>query len=543
MKTTDFRHKNRTKFVSLCLLSGVLLLSCFHNTFGADMSSDSWKPVASKGKWYVLLFAVNHFDQCDRLSDLAGCYNDMEYAKENWLDKRTNKKLVFLNDVDGTIAPTRNVFLAELNRIKKRSGPDDIVLIMISTHGVAFGQKSFICPSDARSIDFSDVNPTDAQAVLSRGDRNGLISITNLLQNIREIDAAGKYIVLDACRPDEAGSSGDFLREFEDTLRKNNDNNLAVITSCSLNQMALEARFTTRDGTSKTYGIFMKNFIDGLSGKADLTGAYDGKITLIEAYNYANSMTRRNNPNQTPELYEAFKAVAKDDGRQETDRQVAANRTIFATYEEIPFDESQAESNLQFAMRTGANLARAAESDEDHHLSVDICNYVVDKQPHNMLAYGVRGYAWRSLGDYAKSLCDCQRTGGELVLFAKARPAKSGAYVYATPYATSPVLDEEKKQIFPTGTKLTIDDVQNNRLHVRLWNDKEPRFSCWVNQEEVSWTPELAQQSINGTSVSSARSLAPASHFTSMAPTSVRNPTGRPSGGGGSFRTLSPLSR
>lgn len=492
----------------------------------ASKKKPDWAPRDISGRWHVLLFSVN---EVDGMAPLAGCYNDMVYAKERWLDAKENIDLVFLNDVnpesDERLSIRAN-FDRELDRLLAESLPDDVLLVMVATHGVAYGNKSFVCPKDTLSTEFT-ADAKEPAAVLDEGENNRLISVTRLLEKLRKSRSAATFLVLDACRSDETGSDGDFLQEFQDTLRRRNTGSLAVMTSCGLHQRAFESKSIDADGEETTYGVFMRHLIDGLTGKADFSGALDGKITLIEAYNYANFQTRRQFPAQTPELYEAMRKSPSASGSSraaaEFDSLSPTNRTVLGTYHEIPKGEN--ESNLQFAVRTGLELAKASSSTDDYSVVERLFSYVLTNQPHNKMAYGVRGYAQRSMKKYSESLDDLIKSDGCLELFTRAihPPKETGAYAYETPESENPRTVKadwknpktgrtekiDAKLTFPTGSKVVIDKISGDRLHVALWNGTKPEYDSWIEKSAAYWDPVEAQTVINATPGSALRRASP----------------------------------
>lgn len=195
------------------------------------------------------------------------------------------------------------------------------------------------------------------------------------------------------------------------------------------------------------------------------------------------------------------------------------NLTVLATYHEIP--KSVNETNVQFITRTGLDLVRVSSQADDFSVIWQLYTFVLARQPHNTIAYSVRGYANRSLKYYEDSLEDMIKADGCLELFTKAihPPKEAGAYAYETPESSTPrtikadwkkpntgkteVIDA--KLTFPTGSKVIIDRVDKKRLHVALWNGNKPDYDSWIDQDAACWDPVAAQTVINGTPFSEPR--------------------------------------
>ncbi len=507
------------------LLLAVVLLGT--STRAVFAQSDA-KP--NRGKSYAVLFGVGTFPSLSQFGDLLGAVNDMTALREGWFDAPEFEGRVY-SLVEGAqgekaLEPTRANFEKALDEIASLTNDDDAIYVCVATHGVAALNRSFICPRDAIDADLSEANAENLDGLAQK---KGLIAVASLLDRLEKTKGR-KVLIIDACREKTPGDKeSDFLREFEDRLRNKNKKsaNLAVISSCCLGQLAGE----TQAGDGRFYGRFFSAFLEGLNGNAELTGSYDGEITLIEAYNYANQRTKRaaaeSGQAQTPELYEANDASDPNG----VDRLVLAKYDLFA---QTPDAQTLAkESDALFAIRAGdvltksqKDLARGAKG--DYPLVEDLFDYALEVQPGNRLARNLRGYARRAQANYAGALKDFNRIGAELVLFAKADP-KAPAYstLNACPvYDSSTATEYREKAYFSFGTLLVVDQVAHNRCRVVSWNSKPTRGETWVSVDAVGWSRIQAETMILGTENTPVRTELSSNGPYSQTPTPSYSPAG-----------------
>lgn len=462
---------------------------------------------SSQGVDYAILFGVETFPNLENFSDLSGAVNDMTALRDRWLNAPKFEGRVFsLTEGEDGLVPTRANFERTLDDVSKLTSENDALYVCIATHGIAALSRSFLCPQDATGADLSDATP---ETLEQKAKAQGLISVSTILDKLSKTPGR-KVLIFDACREKApTDRETDFLQEFEERLRGREHLNLAVISSCCLGQYASEIR--TETGGAR--GAFFHYFLEGLEGKADLTGAYDGQITLIEAYNHANERTKRAaqalGRAQTPELYEANDSKNPNG----VDRLVLTSRDLFA--EQFDAETLALESDALFAARTGDYLVKtqselkSRDDKGDYPLVEDVFDFVLKTQPGNRLARNLRGYARRAQGDYAGALADFKRIGAELVLFAASDPAEpTMARLNACPVYPSATANRRKSgQAFNIGSLLVVDQVKNGRARVVSWNSKPTKDETWISVDAAVWSRRFAETAIVGSAATPTRNV------------------------------------
>ncbi len=463
---------------------------------------------SNKNKSYAVLFGVEKFPNLASFGDLSAAVNDMTAFRERWFDAEEFEGRVY-SLVEGAagpnaLAPTRANFEKTLDKLATLTEDKDAVYICVATHGIAAFSRSFLCPSDAKGADLSGATQEN---VAEKADELNLISVSSLIERLGKIKGR-KVLIIDACREKVVANdnTSHFLQEFEDRLRKSSHANLAVVASCCLGQFA----HNINDETNVPRGRFGYYFLEGLEGKADFTGAYDGQITLIEAYNYANVRTKRDaeasGQIQTPELYEANDA----NNPLGVDRLVLAEYDLFG--KKVDASRLARESDVLFALHAGDALTKTQKELEqgvpnEYPLIEELVDFTLQAQPGNRLARTLRGYSRRAQTDYAGALEDFERVGVDFILFVnkathpRVRDANNNwlynrSLIYRTPDGPA-----EELYDVTVGDILTIDqvDAQTGRLHVASWNSRPPKFSFWVDASSVGWTQTQAESIIYST--------------------------------------------
>ncbi|MGL4594324.1 MAG: caspase family protein [Thermoguttaceae bacterium] len=351
------------------------------------------KAIEKTSDWRCLLFAVEQYDEkTQNLPPLRGCYNDMIAAKTDWLGRIGigDDRIVFLNDRNTKVAPTRERFMAQLEKLCNSAAPSTNLVVAVSSHGIAKNGKSYVCPID----------------VVYRPDQeewDNLISVSDILDRLKSSKAGRKLLIIDACRSvGKSTGNEDFMNEFAKLSKGilassgQSTSGMAVITSCSLSQEAHEMQVN-----GEPRGVFMKYFIEGLAGPADYFGLIDGNITLSEAYSYAFSQTSkfvylcRNKNQQTPELF------------RENDL------TSFVLAPSEPSRKQPNESDMQFLLRQSMELATRGNL----ALATDVLTHIIGLEPNNQIAVASRAGMFLAAADYSRAMDDCTRLGRTLDLY------------------------------------------------------------------------------------------------------------------------------
>ncbi len=522
---------NGSFFSRAALVALTLWTLCGTAAFGAE-----------PGKNYVVLFAGETFPKSEDkdgvpLNPLAGTVNDMRNLEERWIrpqrelaeksasvERRddgleiapfefkttfSDDAIIRLYDADpatapgSTKAPTKRNFLNAVDEVVNKATKNDVVYVFASTHGIAIGEKSYLCPENCG--DFKAPREKD-ESDADFANRINLIPVADLIERLGSCPAECA-LALDACR-DYGNSGTNLLKEISELVQKHE--NVTVITACALGQ---SSRMMDERGVS----AFFHYFTEGLEGAADAQGAYDGRVTLVEAFNYAYSRTG-----------DYARSASKEDGKSaQTPEWYGTGDVVPAIVPDsltVGFDEDA--HDYQLALSCGDRILRADQSarldvakgranassikvDEDGLLEKTF-KYVIDSQPHNTAARYLRGYVLRAKARYKDAIEDFNKAGFEMVLFVtKEKDFGNGPGTYA--YGSSDVKEKltgknpkggEELLYYPLGSRIIVDKWKNDRFHVVTCNNEES--GNWISDKYVSWTPQQAETTVaNGYSVAS----------------------------------------
>jgi hypothetical protein len=160
----------------------------------------------------------------------------------------------------------------QLSIVLNLAGPDDLVIVSFSGHGIHVDGKSFLCPSEA-----DDTDPAGT-----------MIAVDDIYKKFDGCKAALKLLVVDACRNDprpatrKSATPEADRKNFAASFERPPDG-IVVLTSCGPGQISYE------DEKLK-HGVFMHYLLSGLSGQAD--GNRNGRVTLGELYDYTSIETK-----------------------------------------------------------------------------------------------------------------------------------------------------------------------------------------------------------------------------------------------------------
>lgn len=165
----------------------------------------------------------------------------------------------------------------------RRVNPEDLLIIVVSTHGLNEGGSFYFLPADI-GAEFSPTrtpNPDVKAAMLARA-----VSNDELAQWLRGVDAVDQVMIIDACRSAASVQSAEFKPGPMGSRGLGQlayDKGMRILAATQVEQDAV-------DGTDVTQmGLLVYALIaEGLrAGKADNAPA-DGRIMLSEWLNYAN---------------------------------------------------------------------------------------------------------------------------------------------------------------------------------------------------------------------------------------------------------------
>ncbi len=456
-----------------------------------DSGSATRRPSDEKafaGRVEALFIAAQNYDGAGGLPSLRGCANDVRLWK-TWFDSAydENGAATILCDVDdadlaATATPSRENIADALD--EKADKECDRLIVTFSGNGVYYGGETFFCPLDVKETSFADVDANDLGAVLRKGRENNLLALEDVLYVLRNAKAKEVVVVFDACRVGD-GENDDFKREFTDLPLRRKNGDFYVLTSCSVGETAKE---TTVGG--KTYGSFTRHFVEGLQGKADLAECCDGRVTLNEAYNYAQSKIR---DKQSPEFFMAATQIQS-----------------FPTMTRVKFDGDDADltevdqwSDAVFLLRCGRELSRSNLTPEAQRVGEKALSAVLLNAPDNPTALELRGSVRRSLGDFEGALSDWERVGMKFQLYVKSKLPARG---YVPEGADAPRYREDWNDVEfvndkseKTGAKaetfdrLTVAKFENGWAWITEKNN-EPlgEQAGWVPVDMLTWDYSIA---------------------------------------------------
>lgn len=168
------------------------------------------------------------------------------------------------------IGATRNEILREVRRVAAYPrGPEDVVVVAISTHGFEKDREAFVMPSDSEAALFDETG----------------IPLRSVERVLRANEASTKHIlIIDACRERPAGETkGDpsMTSGLRDALKA--VEGTAILASCDVGQLSWEA-------SDLGHGVYTHFLLEGLRGKA--AGEKEPFLKLGDVSAYAARETR-----------------------------------------------------------------------------------------------------------------------------------------------------------------------------------------------------------------------------------------------------------
>ncbi len=417
----------------------------------------------------LLAFGIDKYSsEKNGLNELQGCVNDAQAVQETF-DYAIS---TLLTDEKAT----SDAILKKLNEAANANYGR--LIVFFGCHGINVQGRSFVCPIDALATEENLSELNEAKDVVEKGKEFGLIPLVDVLNVLKGATANEVLVIFDACRnssidDDKNAESGDFARELIEIgkgsqgFARRNGGAFAALTSCSVGQEALEI-----DVDGRFYGSFAYYLLEGISsGFADYAGLVDGRITLVEAYNYAYSKTATRSQKtygvstkQTPERY--MSNVSEK----------------FVLKEIVDSTPPAEETDLQFLARTGKILANAQWSKETNKIGLKALNCVLNNIPNDVATRGSRAAVRRKLGDYVGSLDDYSQIGEKFQL-------------YATQDQTMQDQDVALKKL----DLLTIAKIEDDRYYVSEVNNDASKKG-WIDAKNASWSVK----DLNGSKVASA---------------------------------------
>jgi formylglycine-generating enzyme required for sulfatase activity len=246
------------------LLRSVAILTIFTAlTTGADG--------ADPQRW-ALLVGVDDYVS---LQDLRFCGHDAsalsDALRRSGFDDR---RLFLLHDgaTESRYRPFKANVEKQLDIVLNLAGPDDLVIVSFSGHGIHIDGKSYLCPNEAE-----DTRPDET-----------MIAVDDVYKKFGECRAALKLLLVDACRNDPRPAGRKSAKPAEDrqsfgAVFDRPPEGIVVLASCAPGQISWEDE-------GLKHGVFMHHILRGLAGDAD--GNRNGRVTLGELYDFASNETK-----------------------------------------------------------------------------------------------------------------------------------------------------------------------------------------------------------------------------------------------------------
>lgn len=218
-------------------------------------------------KKYALLVGVNDYE---KLRGLRFAANDVKLIRERLLKMGFQPDNIFTLTSESPAAdhPTKRHIEERIDQILSLAGPDDMIFLAFSGHGIQIDKTIYYCPQDTR----------DTQDKVA----DSAVSISALIERLEDAPARFKWMVVDACRDNpfqtrSFGTDEQNIRTLDDPPK-----GLMILQSCANKEVSIEDE-------KLEHGLFTYNFAEALDGAADTNK--DGKLTLFEVCKYTTEKT------------------------------------------------------------------------------------------------------------------------------------------------------------------------------------------------------------------------------------------------------------
>jgi formylglycine-generating enzyme required for sulfatase activity len=226
---------------------------------------------AEPQRWAILVGVDDYVN----LQDLRFCGNDAvalaDSFKQSGFDER---RVVLLHDKaeEARFRPFKANIEQQLTNVLGLAGPDDLVIVSFSGHGIHKDGKSYLCPNEA-----NDLRPAET-----------MIAVDEVYQKFAECRAALKLLLVDACRneptpPGRKSATPEADRQSLAAAFERPPEGIIVLASCAPKQISWEDE-------GLKHGVFMHHVLKGLGGAAD--GNRNGRVSLPELYEFASNETK-----------------------------------------------------------------------------------------------------------------------------------------------------------------------------------------------------------------------------------------------------------
>lgn len=502
-------------------------------------------PLPGKSNWsdgvrrYAVIVGAGKYDR-PGFTQLPGVAHVASKIKTTLVKGGFRKEDVTLlasdaNVPGGAKQPTLENIDAQINSVLNKAGERDIVVVMLIGHGVSVNRVSYFCPSD-----------TDEQAPANAAvAANSAISIPRLARRMAKRKIGQKLLVVDACRDTAEGMA----RGFEDLPKDLGD--VWVINSCSDGEQAWVTTPETGNGIAP---LFSHYFCESLTGKGDLYGDLDGRVTIREAHKYALRRTQetatRKMLKQTPKIFptmgtfEIVKVSSVLTGRSlitgDAELEQRQSALMLANKAAPVFFEDHEAFNREVIRQITQQNRISPDLFRDHHnlMCYVFGNYLspaLDLDADCADAHLVRGFCYRASGEYSAALRAYASAKMPLEVFASGRIGSkdevfstdrngnqlfnenlSNAQIHqlieSVPLRRNPDVASRIVGTVKASSNLIISDVKQiggDKTGAEQWllvskiDDKPLSVPGWIHESSVHWFKEAGQMYLASSEINS----------------------------------------
>ena len=218
---------------------------------------------AKANRKFAVLVGV---DEYEKLRNLRFATADVSLIRDQLLELGFEPENIFTLTSDSGVAdmPLKRIIEERIGHVLDEAGPNDMIFIAFSGHGVQIDKTVYFCPQDSQ------------EEIV-----NSALSVTDLIKRLESSPARFKWMVIDACRENPfksrtANPNARNIQKLDDPPR-----GLVILQSCANTELSYEDE-------ELGHGLFSYNLVAGLKGAA---ADQEGKLTLMDVCKYTTDQT------------------------------------------------------------------------------------------------------------------------------------------------------------------------------------------------------------------------------------------------------------
>ena len=218
---------------------------------------------AKANRKFAVLVGV---DEYEKLRNLRFATADVSLIRDQLLELGFEPENIFTLTSDSGVAdmPLKRIIEERIGHVLDEAGPNDMIFIAFSGHGVQIDKTVYFCPQDSQ------------EEIV-----NSALSVTDLIKRLESSPARFKWMVIDACRENPfksrtANPKARNIQKLDDPPR-----GLVILQSCANTELSYEDE-------DLGHGLFSYNLVEGLKGAA---ADEEGKLTLMDVCKYTTDQT------------------------------------------------------------------------------------------------------------------------------------------------------------------------------------------------------------------------------------------------------------